>query len=119
MKPETIKGIFTNLLFVIGVILMITGFIQGTRTVVKLAVFENYPLETWEETKCEQYPYVAAPVDSEKTTPAEVNPRVKEDCKAQLATERKVKMTEDIVASISFLVSGATLVYFFRRFILK
>ena len=121
MKPETIKAIFTNLLFVIGVILVIVGFIQGTRTLVNSLTFDQYPLDSWAETKCDQYPYVPAPADMPKTDlPAQPNAeQMRENCKTQLEYERKVKKTEDVVASISFMIAGGTLIFFFRRFILK
>ncbi len=126
MKPETIKAIFTNLLFVIGVILLIVGFIQGTRTAVKLLTFDQYPLESYEETKCSQPPYtgvepVPMPLENGKTA-AIVNKgseSIKADCEMQLNHERKVRETEDIVGAITMLVSGGTLVFFFRKYILK
>lgn len=125
MKPETIKAIFTNLLFVIGVILLIIGFVQGTRTVVKLVVFNKYPLDTWEESKCDQPPYgglTPVPVTDMKfpqqTNQEDLN-KAQQKCEADREYERKVKVTEDIVGSITFLISGIALVYFFRRFILK
>lgn len=123
MKPETIKAIFTNLLFVIGVILLIVGFIQGTRTAVKLITFDKYPLDPYTETKCDQPPYAAMPIPVEggKTAPAtEAQTReTKQACTSELEHERKVKETEDIVGAITMLVSGGTLVFFFRKFILK
>ncbi len=121
MKPDTIKAIFTNLLFVIGVILTIIGFISGTSTVVKLAVFDTYPLDSWEETKCDQAPYLATPLEEEKR-PSPVGqdlPRMRDECRSGLERERKVHLTEDIVTSISFIVAGLSLVYFFRKYILK
>src|SRR3990167_7920317 len=51
MKTTIIKAIFTNLLFVIGVILMVIGFIRGTTTAVNSIVFEKYPLEQYEKTR--------------------------------------------------------------------
>ena len=122
MKPETIKAIFTNLLFVIGVILLIVGFVQGTRTAVKLITFEQYPLDPYTETKCSQPPYaVPVAVDGVKTMPVseETTRHTKEECENELIHERKVKKTEDIVGAITMLVSGGALVFFFRKFILK
>lgn len=123
MKPETIKAIFTNLLFVIGVILLIVGFIQGTRTAVKLITFDKYPLDAYEESKCDQPPYLdmPQPVDAVKTVPVKgvTAEQSRIDCLAQIEHERKVKQTEDIVGAITMLVSGGTLVFFFRKYILK
>ena len=125
MKPETIKAIFTNLLFVIGVILLIVGFAQGTRTAVKLLTFDQYPLDSYEETKCDQPPYampVPAPLEGGKTAPVVdegAARQTKADCVTQLTHQRKVRQTEDIVGAITMLVSGGALVYFFRRYILK
>ena len=91
MKPETIKAIFTNLLFVIGVILLIVGFVQGTRTIVKLLTFDQYPLDSYEEIRCEQPPYaMPIPVEGGKTAvvPDETSKQTKADCESKLTHER-------------------------------
>ena len=122
MKPETIKAIFTNLLFVIGVILLIVGFVQGTRTAVKLLTFDQYPLDSYEETKCDQPPYAVIPVEGGKTAPVTDDAtarQTKADCVVQLNHQRKVRQTEDIVGALTMLVSGGTLIFFFRKYILK
>lgn len=66
VKGETIKAIFTNLLFLIGVILMIVGFIRGTSTTVKFLVFDKYPLNSYEETRCD-YPQYSKPINPDGT----------------------------------------------------
>lgn len=122
MKSETIKAIFTNVLFVIGVILLIFGFSRGLLTGVKLVIFDTYPLDMYQETRCE---LEMAPLPIEKTdgttepvTEAERSQRLQQ-CKESLEFQRKIKLTEDIVTSITTLISGGFLIYFFRRFILK
>jgi hypothetical protein len=120
MKPETIKAIFTNILFVVGVILLIVGFFQGTRTAVKLVTFDKYPLDSWAETRCD-YPNIVYDTSiPEKDVPSQADrEKQKQDCLDSLEYERSVRMTEDIVGSITLLVSGGALVFFFRKFILR
>lgn len=121
MKSETVKAIFTNLLFVIGVILIIFGLFRGTLTLTRIIVFENYPLQPYEETRCELEPLPATIVDGGKETPLsekELKDR-SEKCKANLEYLRKVKKTEDIVTSAISLIAGAALVFSFRKFIFK
>jgi hypothetical protein len=112
MKTETIKAIFTNLLFVIGVVLLIVGASRGVLTVARLAVFDEYPLDYYAESRCNITP--AYPEDE-----GEVMPKTNTDCDDNLDYERKIKLTEDIVNSITLIISGATLVFAFKRFILK
>lgn len=120
MKTDTIKAIFTNLLFVIGIILLIFGFIQGSLTATRLVVFETYPLNSYEETRCE-YDFQTTAFGPDGKQLAEPNPedvaKRKEACKASIEQERKVKKTEDIVSAITTLVAGALLVMSFKKFI--
>jgi len=132
MKVETVKAIFTNLLFVIGVILIIYGFIQGALTVVRLLSFDQYPLESYEETRCEQenYNYLTELKQSTGSESSAVTLTEKElaerkqeaidrqsNCEASQAYARRVRQTEHIVTSITTLVSGTMLVWSFKRFI--
>jgi len=118
MKTQTIKAIFTNLLFVIGVILLVIGFIRGTSTAVKMVVFEKYPLQNHEETRCELGQTRAMPLEEK---PIEVDEATKEEnkekCLNDLEHARKVKQVEDVTASISLLISGFVLTFIFKRFI--
>lgn len=123
-KTAMIKVIFTNLLFVIGVILLVVGFVQATSTAAKLLLFDKYPLYTYEENRCDTMTIgPTKPAQQEGTTPAEPDPqetqRQKAKCLEQLEFDRKVKKTEDLVSSISFLVAGAALTVVFRRFIFE
>lgn len=120
MKSQVIKAIFTNLLFVIGIILTITGFVRGTSTAVKIAVFDKYPLNNYEETRCELDPVsrevpLAKPI--EETLTEEEKLERQESCIKSLEYSRRIKKVEDITYSISFLVSGLALAVIFKRFI--
>lgn len=121
MKPQTIKAIFTNLLFIIGVILTVVGFIQSTRTIARLIIFDKYPLATYEETRCNFGRGAIVPPIGEGVEPVSSSKtdETKEECLASLEHERKVRVVEDIVTSFSTLVSGVVLVVSFRRFIFK
>ena len=128
MKTELIKATFTNLLFVIGVVLIIIGFVRGTDTLVKTIVFDTYPLDTWEESRCENEvmyqttpAMVEAPVgttsdDSMKQTQEKTEERM-ERCEASLNRQRDTKQVSDIVGSFTMLLSGVVLVYAFKGFI--
>lgn len=109
MKSETIKAIFTNFLFVIGVVLIIVGASRGILTVVRLAVFDKYPLDYYAETRC-AYPPV--PVQD-----GEVMPKLEAECTGSLDYERRLRLTDDIVNSTTMLISGLVLTFSFKRFI--
>ena len=112
-----IKAIFTNLLFVIGVILMIVGFIRGASTVSKTLVFDNYPLNSYEENQCDHLAIVR-PVEP-VAEDIKQSPEDKAECESRLTYQRNVKQTEDVVGSISFFVSGLALTIAFKRFIFE
>ena len=120
VKGETIKAIFTNLLFLIGVILIVIGFIRSTSTVVKFIVFDKYPLNSYEESRCDfnnpNYPKPAV-VEGESTPVDTRTDEQIEECKAALEQDRKLRMVEDVTTSISFLISGIAISAIFRRFI--
>jgi hypothetical protein len=121
MKPEIIKSIFTNLLFVIGVVLMVVGFIKGTATVANSIVFDQYPLDEWQETRCTidmsyQDPALL-PADVTPTETKESFEQRKDECKQALDATRRTKQVSDITYSFSFFVSGCALALGFKRFI--
>ncbi len=120
MKTEIIKAIFTNLLFVIGVILAVFGFIRGTLTITRLVVFDTYPLASYEETRCsvETSPRVIGVDGKEMETKEDAAKRM-ELCVESLEKQRDIKKVEDIATSISTLVAGIFLILAFKRFILK
>lgn len=112
MKPEGVKAIFTNLLFVIGVILLIIGFSRGILTATRLLTFEKYPLDYYAETRCNIAPMAPG-------TSGEVMPKVDTNCNEALEHERRIKLTDDIVNSVTMLVAGFVLALSFRRFIFE
>ena len=120
MKTKIIKAIFTNLLFVIGVVLMVVGFVRGVSTVVKSAVFEKYPLNDYEETRCQiEASSRAVPLEGAIAEPLSEQEKkeIKADCFKSLEQARKVKQVDDITYSLSFLASGLALTLIFKRFI--
>ena len=119
MKSQTIKAIFTNLLFVIGVILLIFGFIRGSITITRLVIFDKYPLQSYEETRC-QIDLLPQPVSTDGKTQLlsqKESQGRQEKCTTSLEHERKVRQTEDIVYSVTTLVAGFVLIVAFKRFI--
>jgi len=122
VKTEKIKAIFTNLLFVIGIVLVIVGFIRGTLTITQIIVFDKYPINSYEETRCDQgiVPVEATKKEGETSALTKIEIKEQKDkCLSSIEQGRKVKMTEDIVTSITTLLSGVALIYFFKRFIFK
>lgn len=123
MKTENIKAIFTNLLFVIGIILVIFGFVNGVSTATKSMVFDKYPLNSYDETRCEtefMNPTIVTTPDGKNTATQETQEEKKErmkKCQESLEMARKVKQTEDVVSSITTFIAGGVLVYAFRKFI--
>ncbi|MDQ3008430.1 MAG: hypothetical protein M3Q81_02425 [bacterium] len=120
MNTETIKAIFTNVLFVMGVILVIFGFVQGSLTAVRILTFDRYPLDSYEESRCElDYGFAMnRGEESPALTEEQINQR-RAECQSTLDRERQVRQSEHIVSALTTLVSGAVLVYSFRRFIFK
>lgn len=120
MKTDTVKAIFTNFLFVIGVILVIYGFIQGSLTAVRLLTFEKYPLNSYEESRCDMEFYnIRAYPDNESTLTEEESIAQRNACLESVDYERKVRKTEHIVSSFTTFVAGLTLVIAFRKSIFK
>jgi hypothetical protein len=121
MKPETIKAIFTNLLFVIGVILLIWGVAKAASTGARIISFDKYPLQGYEESRCEYVAGLSAPVmEKGIVAPSEADQQLqKKECLNSIEKQRALQKVDDIVQSIVLPFSGLTLVYFFRRYILK
>lgn len=121
VKADTIKAIFTNLLFLIGVILIVIGFIQATSITAKLAIFQKYPLNSYEETRCDfNSPNYPKPMIGE--TQATVDARTPDQirlCEESIERDRKLQMVEDITRAIGFLTSGIVIAAIFRRFIFE
>lgn len=118
---DTIKAIFTNLLFVIGVILLIIGSGQATATAVKLIVFDQYPLNTWEEQQCDEASIrISTPTykpDEPSQMDSDTLAKSIESCNQRLERVRKLKLVEDTTWAIVMLVSGLVLTISFKRFI--
>lgn len=128
MKTTTITSIFSSILFVLGVILLIVGFFIGSSTLVKTVAFAEYPLDSWEETRCEQdmwYPtepqlYLSEEISRIETV--EANSALQKqkqekrvaDCKDSLAQQRRTKQVEDSVAALTLVISGLALVLSFK-----
>lgn len=125
-KTFTVKAIFTNLLFVVGIILMVVGFVRGTSTIAKLAFFEVYPLEAYEESRCDMNYYIEPAMVKPDGAPQAETPEAKaerekqiERCKTEVERSRSVKKVEDVVSSVSFFVAGTALALVFKQFIFQ
>ena len=95
----------------------VVGFTQGTAVVVKSLVFDNYPLDNYEETKCNLgMPTREVPLEKNEIEPiSEEDRKDKQDvCISGLEHARKVKQVEDITNSISLLIAGLVLAKIFK-----
>lgn len=116
MKPELVRAIFTNILFIIGVILTIFGFGRGSVTAAKFIVFGTYPLNGYEETRCD---IQTSPMREGDTQTAEERRDARMSCFEAVERERKLQMIEDVVGSITMFTSGVVLIFSFKRFLFK
>lgn len=120
---NVVKTIFTNLLFTIGIILVIFGFIQTTLTITRIVVFEKYPLNVYEENQCDyikqqsQYYYPLPEEGQQKPLSDDQIESQIADCEIGLNKNRDIKKVNDIVTSITTLVAGSILAFSFKRFI--
>jgi len=115
LAPQTIKVIFTNLLFVIGVIITVIGFVHSTSTVAKLILFEQYPLGYEEDCRT-----LTRPIAVEEKTPIiskEEQQHQEESCRSRLELQRQERKVSDITTSISTFIAGGVIILTFRRFI--
>lgn len=112
MNIKAIKTIFTNALFVIGVIVTIIGFVNSTKTIANIVVFEKYPLG-YEETRCQDMAMVPK-IEGQTTTQ---NEDQYQKCTIQLEETRKQRQVTDITTSFSTLISGLAVALIFRKFI--
>lgn len=129
MKIETIKAIFINTLFLSGVILLIVGFAIGLNTAAKSLLLLEYPLDSWDETRCDMdnwsYPLYADSYTDERTVlTAEERERQEvqqqarlERCLEGVERSRKAKQISHSVTSISLIISGIVLIVLFRGYL--
>lgn len=120
MRVETIKAIFTNLLFVIGIVLLIVGSGVAVSTVVKLVVFDEYPLPFYEEQQCD-LSYLR-PVVEKESGDVSSDEKLAEDklnCEQRLTQSRKLRLVENVSQAVVLLVSGFLLTVSFKRFIFE
>lgn len=115
VNPKVIQTIFTNFLFAIGVILLVVGFVRGILITTRLIVFDTYPLENWEETRCENMTPAMIQEPNIKQPNLEESEKFQTRCKEEVAHSRKVRQVEDIATVAGLLVSGVALSYFFRN----
>lgn len=123
MKATSIKALSMNIIFIIGIVLTVIGFVNGTTTVVRSLVFDEYPLNTYDEDRCSQAAYVPVPVEKrvdEITSPSgEEQAQMQQKCEEALAHSRKVKQVNDFTSSFSMLIAGLALTRIFKGFLFE
>lgn len=118
MNTKSIVTIFQNILFVIGVILTIIGTSLTVTLVAKLVIFDSYPLNEYEENRCQYQNYptrsVIEPGQQATATPEEAEAE-RQECLDQVEVLRKVRLVEHVSQAAVTLIAGIVLVYVFRR----
>lgn len=119
MKPETIKAISTNILFALGVILVVIGFIRGSSAVVNSLAFNEYPLDEWQESRCMEVGAFQSPLLLEKDQTAFLEAKEhfeqqKIECEKTLERVRRTKQVTDFTYSFGFFASGIVLAVLFK-----
>lgn len=115
-----IKAIFTNLLFVVGIALMVIGFVRGASTISKIAFFDQYPLPSYEESRCEfgYYPDPMLTSEAAEEQKKQMDEQ-KRKCQADVERGRSVQKVEDVTFSVSSFVAGIALALIFKQFIFQ
>lgn len=117
ISTQTITTFFMNLLFAIGVILMIAGFVFGFKTLSYTLFLDEYPLEPYEQ-DCWQYSrpvMVDSPqLNQDATPPAQLSENPDPQCLSQITARRKVKQIENLTNSLGLFVAGIIVVLFFN-----
>lgn len=112
-KSTNIVSIFINFLFVVGVILMVVGFVGGLRFTAYTYIFDEYPLGAYEDCSYMTRPYIAADskdADSEN----EIYQKELDRCEESLKGRRKIAQVNEAVQAVGLLISGIVLVWLFN-----
>jgi hypothetical protein len=110
--PKSIILVFGNLLFLIGVILLVVGFVRGLQTAAFSLFLDKYPLQSYEENCALAY---GRPIDNNYKGPSDQELQdEKKDCESRIERSRKVKQIGDISGSIGLIISGVVLAILFN-----
>ncbi len=86
---------------------------MGVHYLVNTTQYPKYPLQSYDETRCEVYSYAGKPVPAVATEIREATPSAaemkqqEETCKAQLEADRMHRKIDDLTQSLAFLIIGA------------
>ena len=112
-NPQTIAAFFINFLFVVGVILLVVGFIRSLRLAAYTLLFDQYPLGPYEDCSYMVKP-VIAPGSQLDTDTSDLARQEQDRCQKSLASRRKVQQVDEAVQAVGLLLSGAVLVWLFN-----
>src|SRR3990167_1487131 len=104
MKSHLIKTIYLYVVSVIGVIMIVTGFIGLVNTTVKLVVFDEYPIPYY--TDFAKEPTVVGAKDERSAEQKAEDERKAEERRDQA---RKEQMVNDLTNGIALTVVGTVL----------
>ena len=113
IKTKPIIALFLNLLFALGVIILIFGFINSLRFGAYTIVFDDYPLNQYEE----DCAYLRGPIEISpdgKPVNPEASEKLEQDCEQKITRRRQIKQVNDLTTSLGLLISGLFLIYLFN-----
>lgn len=118
-KRNLVMRVYLYVFMGIGLVMMCIGAFGLGQNVYKSALFPRYPLESYNESRCDyldQGPYPADPAFVGKGESAidtkmilEQNKQQAEKCRLSLEEERKIKKITDFYNSLILLGIGSTL----------
>jgi len=110
LSYKSAASLAVNFLFVVGVLLTVTGLIRSVQFLANLMIFDEYPL-AYEENCALQLPRVT----DEKYAPSPEQFREDEAaCRSRLSHQRRYRQVQDATFSFGFLLTGALLTFLFN-----
>jgi len=115
-----VVAVFTNVLFVLGVIFVVVGLIQGIKIVGYKLLLDEYPTRYGGE-DCsyagQGYPMPVgmepAKVASGSADAGEVE-KQRQSCEVRVARDRQVKQVDDVALAVGMSMSGWALIFLFN-----
>jgi len=110
LSYKSAASLAVNFLFVVGVLLSVTGLIKSVQYLANLMIFDEYPL-AYEENCALQLPRVT----DEKFAPSPEQFREDEAaCRLRLSHQRRYRQVQDATLSFGFLLTGVLLTFLFN-----
>lgn len=116
-KFNLVMRVYLYVFMGIGLVMMSIGAFGLGQNVYKSALFSKYPLESYNESRCDYLDHGPYPIDTsvvgknevDTKMIAEQNKQQAEKCRVSLEEERKIKKITDFYNSLILLGIGSTL----------